>query len=570
MKVIVKGQRINGRYEILRTIGEGGMANVYLAYDVILNRNVAVKILRGDLANDEKFVRRFQREAIAASSLTHPNIVEMYDVGVDDGNYFIVMEYIDGITLKSLIKKRGAMTLKETIDIMLQITSAIACAHDSYIIHRDIKPQNVMILDDGVAKITDFGIAMAMKSAELTQTNTVMGSVHYLPPEQANGKGSTVKSDIYSLGIMMYEMLIGKVPFKGENAVEIAMKQINEAIPSVCRQNPDIPQSVENIILKATAKNPKNRYDSVNEMHDDLLHALDMTPTSRITYEYPEHELEHTIEIPNINNIKTTDKEEVKESKGEKTLNKTLIIVSVIFALLAVALLVTVLVLPKLTAVPDVKIPNVTNLTVAEAEKILTDMGFIISTNVEYRVDNNVPAEKVVGIKNYNTDDVVKKGKTITLVVSSGGDEVLIENYVGQKYPEVEAKLKRQELQVIIETVATQDKDKYREDVIVKQSIEEGVKLTKGDIIRLYIETLEVLYPDFKTYSVSGVQNFCDENKVTLEIEYKETTTVDPNTILSQSRAAGNVVRPDTTVKIVVSKLPDSALDPESASESES
>lgn len=570
MKVIVKGQRINGRYEILRTIGEGGMANVYLAYDVILNRNVAVKILRGDLANDEKFVRRFQREAIAASSLTHPNIVEMYDVGVDDGNYFIVMEYIDGITLKSLIKKRGALTLKETIDIMLQITSAIACAHDSYIIHRDIKPQNVMILDDGVAKITDFGIAMAMKSAELTQTNTVMGSVHYLPPEQANGKGSTVKSDIYSLGIMMYEMLIGKVPFKGENAVEIAMKQINEPIPSVCRQNPDIPQSVENIILKATAKNPKNRYDSVNEMHDDLLHALDMTPTSRITYEYPEHELEHTIEIPNINNIKTTDKEEVKESKGEKRLNKTLVIVSVIFVLLAIALLVTVLVLPKLTAVPDVKIPNVTNLTVAEAEKTLTDMGFIISTNVEYRVDNNVPAEKVVGIKNYNTDDVVKKGKTITLVVSSGGDEVLIENYVGQKYPEVEAKLKRQELQVIIETVTTQDKDKYKEDVIVKQSIEEGVKLTKGDIIRLYIETLEVLYPDFKTYSVSGVQNFCDENKVTLEIEYKETTTVDPNTILSQSRAAGNVVRPDTTVKIVVSKLPDSALDPESASESES
>ena len=570
MKVIVKGQRINGRYEILRTIGEGGMANVYLAYDVILNRNVAVKILRGDLANDEKFVRRFQREAIAASSLTHPNIVEMYDVGVDDGNYFIVMEYIDGITLKSLIKKRGAMTLKETIDIMLQITSAIACAHDSYIIHRDIKPQNVMILDDGVAKITDFGIAMAMKSAELTQTNTVMGSVHYLPPEQANGKGSTVKSDIYSLGIMMYEMLIGKVPFKGENAVEIAMKQINEPIPSVCHQNPDIPQSVENIILKATAKNPKNRYDSVNEMHDDLLHALDMTPTSRITYEYPEHELEHTIEIPNINNIKTTDKEEVKESKGEKRLNKTLVIVSVIFVLLAIALLVTVLVLPKLTAVPDVKIPNVTNLTVAEAEKTLTDMGFVISTNVEYRVDNNVPAEKVVGIKNYNTDDVVKKGKTITLVVSSGGDEVLIENYVGQKYPEVEAKLKRQGLQVIIETVATQDKDKYREDVIVKQSIEEGVKLTKGDIIRLYIETLEVLYPDFKTYSVSGVQNFCDENKVTLEIEYKETTTVDPNTILSQSRAAGNVVRPDTTVKIVVSKLPDSALDPESASESES
>ena len=301
--VIVKGQRINGRYEIIRSIGEGGMANVYLAYDTILNRNVAVKLLRGDLANDEKFVKRFQREAIAASSLNHPNIVEMYDVGVDEENYFIVMEYIDGITLKSLIKKRGALTVRETIDIMLQITSAIACAHDSYIIHRDIKPQNVMILDDGVAKITDFGIAMAMKATELTQTNTVMGSVHYLPPEQANGKGSTVKSDIYSLGIMMYEMLIGKVPFKGENAVEIAMKQINEPIPSVCKINPEIPQSVENIILKATAKNPKNRYEFVNEMHEDLKHALEETDSKRLTYEYPEQELEKTKELKTISSI---------------------------------------------------------------------------------------------------------------------------------------------------------------------------------------------------------------------------------------------------------------------------
>ena len=226
--MIIKGQKINDRYQIIRSIGEGGMANVYLAYDTILDRNVAVKILRGDLANDEKFVRRFQREAISASSLSHPNIVEMYDVGEDDGNYFIVMEYIDGKTLKSLVKKRGALTLPEVLDIMLQLTSAIACAHDSYIIHRDIKPQNVMILDDGRVKITDFGIAIASNATELTQTNSVMGSVHYLPPEQANGLTATTKSDIYSLGILMYELITGKVPFKGENAVEIALKQMNK------------------------------------------------------------------------------------------------------------------------------------------------------------------------------------------------------------------------------------------------------------------------------------------------------------------------------------------------------
>lgn len=246
--MVIKGQLIDNRYKIIRTIGEGGMANVYLAYDTILEREVAVKILRGDLADDEKFVRRFQREANAASSLKHPNIVEMYDVGEDDGKYFIVMEYINGKTLKSLIKKRGALTIDEVMDIMLQLTSAVACAHDSYIIHRDIKPQNVMILEDGRVKITDFGIAMALNSNELTQTNSVMGSVHYLPPEQANGSGSTIKSDIYSLGILMFELLTGKLPFKGENAVEIAIKQMKEAIPSVIDINPNIPQSVENVI----------------------------------------------------------------------------------------------------------------------------------------------------------------------------------------------------------------------------------------------------------------------------------------------------------------------------------
>lgn len=562
--MIVKGQRINGRYEIIRSIGEGGMANVYLAYDTILNRNVAVKLLRGDLANDEKFVKRFQREAIAASSLNHPNIVEMYDVGVDEENYFIVMEYIDGVTLKSLIKKRGALTVRETIDIMLQITSAIACAHDSYIIHRDIKPQNVMILDDGVAKITDFGIAMAMKATELTQTNTVMGSVHYLPPEQANGKGSTVKSDIYSLGIMMYEMLIGKVPFKGENAVEIAMKQINEPIPSVCKINPEIPQSVENIILKATAKNPKNRYEFVNEMHEDLKHALE-NDEPRITYQYPEQELENTKVLEDLSMVE--DKPVKKEVKKEKGLNITLIILSVVFVLLALGLIITIIVLPSVTEVPEITVPNVTGLTVAEAEKKLNDDGFVVETTFEEKKSNEIEEGKVIGVKNYSTGDIVKKGKVITLVISAGTDEVTIGNYVGQKYQEVEAQLKKDGIQVIIETKPTNDKTKYQADVIVEQSVEEGSKLTPGDIIRLSIESLEVLYPDFTTFTIDAVTNFCEENKVDLIIDYKETTTAEPGSIISQSRAAGNVVRPNTSVTIVVAKIPAAMADPETAGE---
>lgn len=216
--MIVKGQKVNNRYEILKTIGEGGMANVYLAHDTILDRDVAIKVLRGDLANDDKFVRRFQREALSASSLSHPNIVEIYDVGEDDGDYFIVMEYVPGKNLKQLLKRRGSLTVEEVVDIMLQITSAMSVAHDNLIIHRDLKPQNILIMDDGGVKITDFGIAMALNATQLTQTNSAMGSVHYFPPEQANGKGATLKSDVYSLGIMMYELLTGELPFRGDNA----------------------------------------------------------------------------------------------------------------------------------------------------------------------------------------------------------------------------------------------------------------------------------------------------------------------------------------------------------------
>ena len=220
--MLSKGQVINERYEILKSIGEGGMANVYLAHDKILDRDVAIKVLRGDLENNEKFIRRFQREAKSVSDLSHPNIVEVYDVGEEDGQHYIVMEYIDGKTLKQLIQKRGALTVPEVIDIMAQLTDGLAQAHDAYIIHRDIKPQNIMILDNGMIKITDFGIAMSMNATQLTQTNSVMGSVHYLPPEQASGKGATTKSDIYSAGILMYELLTGSVPLKGDKAVEIA------------------------------------------------------------------------------------------------------------------------------------------------------------------------------------------------------------------------------------------------------------------------------------------------------------------------------------------------------------
>ena len=312
--MLSKGQKINERYEIVKSIGEGGMANVYLAEDKILERKVAVKVLRGDLSADDKFIRRFEREAQSVSNLSHKNIVEVYDVGVEDNEHYIVMEYIEGKTLKQLLKKRESLTLTEVIDIMTQLTDGIAHAHESYIIHRDIKPQNIMIEDNGLIKITDFGIAMALNATQLTQTNSVMGSVHYLPPEQASGKGATIKSDIYSLGILMYELLTGNVPFKGDNAVEIALKHMKDKIPSIRKQNPAIPQSVENILLKAAAKNPRNRYDSAKEMYEDFVHCLDEEHVNdkKIVFEYPENDLDSSEPIEKTK-PKTTKKAEEKK-----------------------------------------------------------------------------------------------------------------------------------------------------------------------------------------------------------------------------------------------------------------
>lgn len=565
--VIAKGDKINDRYQIIKTIGEGGMANVYLAQDIILNRYVAVKVLRGDLSDDDKFVRRFQREALSASKLAHPNIVEMYDVGEDNGNYYIVMEYIDGRTLKSLIKKRGGLTLPEVIDIMTQLCSAIMCAHDSYIIHRDIKPQNVLILEDGRVKITDFGIAMALNSNELTQTNSVMGSVHYLPPEQANGSGSTIKSDIYSLGILMYELLIGKVPFKGDNAVEIAIKQMKEAIPSVCKQNPDIPQSIENIILKACAKNPKNRYDSVKEMYDDIKNALteEGLQEKRITYKYPEHELEETKVMPNLSRLdkkepvtKEPAKKPVPKKNSKK--DKALWITGGILAGLTALICLFIIIYPKLTSVPEVVIPKVYDMTVVEAEALLKEQGLIVNSDVIERENDEIEAGKVVGT-DPQIGRTVKKGTAVSLIVAVESGKIKIRDYVLERvdYKTAEAELKNAKLNVIMEPkrIAKEEQNKYKEGVVVDQSAKAGTKLEEGDTIVIYYAVFVIEYPDFvnEHYTVEEVEAFCNKNDVELKINYVTDDSCPAGTITKQSRY-GEVAKDATLVITVTQKTP--------------
>lgn len=550
--MIVKGQKINSRYEILKPIGEGGMANVYLANDTILDRYVAVKVLRGDLASDEKFVRRFQREALSASSLSHPNIVEIYDVGEDSGDYYIVMEYIEGKNLKQLLKKRGKLTCAEVVDIMIQITSAMGIAHESLIIHRDLKPQNILIKEDGEIKITDFGIAMALNATQLTQTNSAMGSVHYFPPEQANGKGSSLKSDVYSLGIMMYELLTGTLPFRGDNAVEIALKHLKEPIPRVTTEIPELPQSIENIIVKATAKNPKNRYNNAEEMYEDLKTCLDKDRMHEppVSFKYDEGIDEDTVVVAKNSSVDDSLVKEIKDAKNPK--NKKLIIAGIVFAALAVLTLFALLILPSIMKVPEVKVPDVSNLTELEATTKLKKVGLTVSAKTEQREDSKIDKGKVI-----ETDPpkgrTVKEGTEVTLIISKGVEEVKIEDYTGLNYAEVKAKL---ELEGLIVTVTKKESTEEDTNIIIGQSVEAGEKLKKGEEIILYVpkEVEKVYYPDMEGWSLSKAQKWADKNNVELTVKYQATDVYDPGVVIKQSKNSSDEITKGDTLTVTISK----------------
>ena len=568
--MLTKGQKINERYEIVKSIGEGGMANVYLATDNILERKVAIKVLRGDLSADEKFIRRFEREAQSVSNLSHPNIVEVYDVGVEDGNHYIVMEYIDGKTLKQLLNKRESLTLTEVIDIMSQLTDGLSHAHESYIIHRDIKPQNIMIEDNGLIKITDFGIAMALNATQITQTNSVMGSVHYLPPEQASGKGATIKSDIYSLGILMYELLTGTVPFKGDNAVEIALKHMKDKIPSITKQNPAIPQSVENILLKATAKNPRNRYDNVKDMYNDFLACLNEEHLNdkKITFEYPENDLDEEETTPKkVENKKISDNTEslVKEIENNqedtmeffeepKKRNTLITILAVFFLLLLIA--GGILVIVSTQEVKDLTVPNVVGLTIDEAIAKIEAAGFKYTT--EQEKSDTVEFGNVIRTSpRYGSTR--KEGSTITIVESIGGTYYYLENYVDKKYTEVKAKLELIGINVLVERKDVENKEDYKgkEDIIIEQTpiYDEKNKtlIETGDNITLYIPNIVNEYPDMfaEGWTLNEVIAFAKEYKLNFTVydnskknlisedDYNKYLSVK---VLTQSRLAGDTI----------------------------
>jgi serine/threonine-protein kinase len=410
---MIMSEMIKNRYMIVSRLGEGGMADVYLAMDTLLNREVAIKVLRGELSTDHVSLLRFKREANAASTLNHPNIVEIYDVGEEAGKHFIVMEVVRGRTLKQLISQRGAMEKEEALAIMKQLIAAVSEAHRKNIIHRDIKPQNVLIKDDGTVKITDFGIALAQDAMQLTQTDAVMGSVHYLAPECARGEAASNQSDVYSLGIVLYELLRGDVPFTGEAPVQIAIKHMREEIPSIREFNPTLPQALENIILKATAKNKTLRYQSAKDMSDDLLTCLSAARAKEVKIILIDDDMDGSTTV--INQVSSA--ETIVETKSTfATLSAALGISALV---IVIAFAIFTMFDPGSTENRYTNVPDLSGLNYAEAKLVLEEKGLTISTNVLYTLTEDIPAGKIISFSPiFGTQ--VEKGSLVTITISEG------------------------------------------------------------------------------------------------------------------------------------------------------
>ncbi|WP_458415294.1 Stk1 family PASTA domain-containing Ser/Thr kinase [Schinkia sp. CFF1] len=558
------GRRLSGRYKIIDIIGGGGMANVYLAHDIILDRHVAVKVLKPEFSNDDEFIKRFRREAHSATSLNHPNVVSIYDVGEEDNIYFIVMEYVEGKTLKQYIQQNKVISVEEAIDIMKQIAAAIEHAHQNQIVHRDIKPHNILIDLQGHVKVTDFGIAMALSATSITQTNSVLGSVHYLSPEQARGGMANKKSDIYSLGVVMFELLTGRLPFSGESAISIALKHLQSETPSPKRWNPNIPQSVENIVLKATVKDPFRRYDSVTEMIHDLETALDSNRRNEAKFIIPEDD-EATKAIPII-----TSEHKIEEShdtivlplkKEKKKSKKKLIITLLLVALLIGGISAAALfIIPPLFEPKDVVIPDVTNHAMAEAIEELQLVG--LKVKPKKIVDDEIPEGSVVKT-NPPVNTTVKEGYEVTVYESLGKEKIKFESLIGYQLEDAKQEL---ELKGIVdEHILPNYVDSDRpENEIVGQLQPKPDELINPDemsgmwVILQVSKGPQIKMPNMLGWTEAQVNKFVRDNHLSLDTSQKQySNEVENGLVLSQEPKNGTTIKKGTMVKVVLSKGPE-------------
>nr|MBP3681349.1 Stk1 family PASTA domain-containing Ser/Thr kinase [Clostridia bacterium] len=573
----LEGKIIGNRYEIIEKIGNGGMATVYKARCTILNRYVAVKVLREEFTTDEEFIKRFNTEAQAAASLTHPNIVSVFDVGQEYNIYYIVMELIQGKTLKQIIAEEGALPWKWSVNIAIQICSALEVAHKNGIVHRDIKPHNIIITEDGIAKVTDFGIAKAVSNSTITAFGTTIGSVHYFSPEHARGGYTDAKSDLYSLGVVMYEMVTGKVPFDADTPVSVALKHMQEEPVEPIKLNSRIPVAVNQIILKAMKKDASLRYASATEMIKDLSLAL-RNPSGKFVQEKNTNDF--TRVIPTIsenmvnqkqykeNSGRNTKKNEPEKTGLAKYLEENPKMKKVIY--IGVPILVVILCIlifwGSLTITQKIfgtgteqssgiSLISVENVTIDEAKSKLDAAG--IKYDIEEVYNKDIEAGKVISQKPApGTNYDVTKNSPVKLTVSKGAKIVKMPKVKGKKYEEAVEELEKVELipERIDETSQT-----VEEGIVTKQDITEGKEVNAGETVKIYVSIgtgLEkVSIPSVTDMDIEQAKKMLTEKKIEVNITYQEDTNKSNGIVLKQSLEVGSVVDEGTAITLTVNKI---------------
>lgn len=575
------GKIFAGRYRIIKQIGRGGMADVYLAKDLILDgEEVAVKVLRTNYQTDPIAVARFQREARAMADLDHPHIVRITDIGEEDGQQYLAMEYVAGLDLKRYIKEHYPLSNEEAVRIMGQILLAMRLAHAKGIVHRDLKPQNILLTPDGTAKVTDFGIAVAFAETSLTQTNSMLGSVHYLSPEQARGSKATIQSDIYAMGIIFFEMLTGHIPYDGDSAVTIALQHFQKPLPSVIAENPSVPQSLENVVIKATAKKLTDRYQTVSEMYVDLLSSLSYNrrnepklvfdDTSKVdTKTLPKMSQSTLTAIPKVQpkeenpktqkpNKKVASKENAPKPVKKRRFKARYLVLLASFILVLASLFWIVSKTPA-----TVEIPKVAGQTVAEAKENLKKANFEIGEE-KSEASDTVEEGRVIRT-DPDAGSARKEGTKVNLIISSGQQSFKLGNYVGRKSTDVKAELKGKKVPEDLIKVVEEESSETEAGLVMKQSLPEGTTydLSKATEIVLTVAK-KVTSVSMPSYIGSSLE-FTKNNLIQIvgvkeaNIEVVEVSTAlegtAEGTVVNQSPKPGESVDLNTTrIKISIYK----------------
>ena len=544
----LEGKLLGNRYEIIEKIGSGGMATVYRAKDLVLKRFVAVKILRDEYTTDNEFIKRFNTEAESAASLTHPNIVSVYDVGKEGSLYYIVMELIKGKTLKEIIIEDGRMGWKWSVKIAKQIASALEIAHRNNIVHRDIKPHNIIITEDGVAKVTDFGIAKAVSNSTITAFGTTIGSVHYFSPEHARGGYTDAKSDLYSLGVVIYEMVTGKVPFDADTPVSVALKHMQEKPVEPKVLNPAIPQSLNDLIMKAMEKEPSMRYNTATEMIQDLDRIL-KNPESGVTRNIDNNYTESKqSNEPKKEKKFAKFKKFLEEHKAVKILLIIAIFLIIFFATIGITLAVLNIGSPK-----DIALQDFTGLTLEEAKQKAQEANLIINV-AEEKYDVEIEEGKIISQDPvYQPNFTVKEGSTINVVVSKGQEIVKVTKLVGKTKDEATKEGKDLGLNVIVEEDYN---DEIEAGIVIEQSIAEGEEVLAGsDItikVSLGIEQVEV--PDLTGMTEDEAKAKIAESKLTYKATYKITDSSKGKGVVEQSISPHSFVDKNSEITITINE----------------